>query len=93
MRSVNLGHVVGGRSIGLWSATELGREPLSDCSGARRGRGVVSAYGVRTALPAHPRTADLPLLVSCYRLLAALVAELPRARLVQGAGLGVPLGG
>jgi hypothetical protein len=75
-RAVELGHVRGGRPIGLWSLTKQGRQWLRQ-QPSRSGGPVrsVAAYGVLTRPLARARPTDLPLLVSTYRLLAAFVAE------------------
>src|SRR4051794_34576837 len=72
-RPVELGHVLGGRRIGLWSLTEQGQQRLGDHP-HRCGvpGGAVTAYGLRSGPRARPRPTELPLLVSSYRLLAAL---------------------
>ena len=75
-RAVDLGHVRGGRPIGLWSLTRRGRQRLYEQPNHRSGPATaVAAYGVPTRPLARQRPTDLPLVVSTYRLLAAFVAE------------------
>ncbi len=75
-RAVELGHVRGGRPIGLWSLTKRGRQRLYEQPSRWSGPATaVAAYGVPTRPLARPRPTDLPLLVSTYRLLAAFMAE------------------
>jgi hypothetical protein len=76
--SVELGHVLGGRRIGLWSLTNRGRQRVADETGD-----AVMARGRRARQRARHRPTDLPLLVSTYRLLSALVAEHAEAEPVQ----------
>jgi hypothetical protein len=78
-QSAEPGHVFGGRRIGLWSLTELGRQRLPGHSLLR----AVTAYGRRADPAARPRRTDLPLLISTYWLLAGLVAEHAPAEPVQ----------
>ena len=56
---VELGHVLGGRRIGLWSLTDRGRQRVADERGD-----AVTARGRRARRLARPRPTDLPLLVS-----------------------------
>src|SRR5438046_2755635 len=66
-RPVELGHVLGGRPIGLWSLTEQGRQRLYKQPRPWGGPvTAVTAYGLRTGPLARPRRTDLPLLVSTY---------------------------
>jgi hypothetical protein len=75
-RPVELGHVIRGRPLRLWSLTEQGRQQLHEQPRPWGGPvTAVAAYGQRTGPLARPRPTDLPLLVGTYRLLAALVAE------------------
>ena len=83
-QSVELGHVLGGRPIRLWSLTDQGRQRLPDQPRPWGGPvTAVAAYGLRSGPPARPRPTELPLLVSTYRLLAALVAEQPTPQQVR----------
>ena len=73
-----LGHVLGGRGIGLWSLTDWGRQRVAEETGRP-----VAVCARRATRRARPRATGLPLLVSTYRLLAALVAEHSEAEPVQ----------
>jgi hypothetical protein len=74
VQPVELGHVLGGRRIGLWSITQLGRQHLQRYDGMTQ-RPEVPIYGLPSRHRSNSRAIDFPLLVSSYRLLARLVAE------------------
>jgi hypothetical protein len=78
MRRVGLGHVLGGRPIGLWSVSAGGREALrrGGLTHARQAGRLSILFDEPSARRGlTPRSADLPLLVATYRVLAGAVVE------------------
>jgi hypothetical protein len=76
VQPVELGHVLGGRRIGLWSITQIGRQHLHRGQGVTHRPGnAASIYGLSSRQRDNSRPADYALLASSYRLLAAFLAE------------------